>query len=76
MNGHEQSGPARCRTASALVGGLLIGVGILIGVIVASDLEWTPFGHAVPDSPKFQGGPVRTAVPVSIGIGGDRNFVN
>ncbi|MCZ6780501.1 MAG: DegQ family serine endoprotease [Nitrospirae bacterium] len=76
MNGHEHSGPARRRTASALVGGLLIGVGILIGVIVASDLEWTPFGHAVPDSPKFQGGPVRTAVPVSIGIGGDRNFVN
>lgn len=76
MNGHEQSGPARRRTAPALVGALLIGVGILIGVIVASDLEWTPFGHAVPDSPKFQGGPVRTAVPVSIGIGGDRNFVN
>lgn len=37
--------------SSGLVGVLLIGIGIVIGVVIASEMGWMPFGHAVPEAP-------------------------
>ena len=39
------------RVSSGLVGVLLIGIGIVIGVVIASEMGWMPFGHAVPEAP-------------------------
>jgi len=39
------------RVSSRLVGVLLIGLGIVIGVVIASEMGWVPFGHAVPEAP-------------------------
>jgi serine protease Do len=33
-----------------MVAATLLTVGIIIGLVVASDLGWLPTGHAVPDS--------------------------
>ena len=44
--------PALSRKSIAL-GLLLIGVGVIFGLVVASDLGWPPFGHAVPDALQF-----------------------
>ena len=38
--------PSRKSVALSL---LLVGVGVILGLVVASDLGWLPFGHAVPD---------------------------
>ena len=46
---------------SLLVGLLLIGVGLILGLVVAADLKWLPFGHAVPEAPVVA---TPTAVPV------------
>ena len=56
-----------------LISGLLVAAGIVIGLVVAADLGWLPFGHAVPEIPVV---PIATAPqPAMGGIGGDRNFV-
>lgn len=56
-----------------LISGLLVAAGIVIGLVVAADLGWLPFGHAVPEVPVV---PVATAPqPTMGGTGGDRNFV-
>jgi serine protease Do len=58
-----------------LLGGLLVGSGILIGLVVAADLGWLPFGHAIPDAPVR---PVTTAPQppaASLGAGDNQNFV-
>jgi serine protease Do len=39
------------RASSGLLGALLIGLGVVIGVVVASEMGWMPFGHAVPEAP-------------------------
>ncbi len=57
---------------SAAIGLLLIGVGAILGLVVASDLGWLPIGHAVPDAPTVA---KPAAVPPPAGGGADRNFV-
>ncbi|OGW65453.1 MAG: hypothetical protein A3H49_08470 [Nitrospirae bacterium RIFCSPLOWO2_02_FULL_62_14] len=52
MNGHEPPHQPDSGVASSrLVGVLLIGIGIVIGVVIASEMGWMPFGHAVPEAP-------------------------
>jgi serine protease Do len=52
---YEPPRPDR-RLSAGLLGILLVGIGVIIGVVVASELGWMPFGHAVPEAP-----PVRPA---------------
>jgi serine protease Do len=62
------------RGSRVLVGLLLVGIGMLIGLVVAADLGWLPFGHAIPEeAPR----PVATAPPPAVlgGGGGERAFV-
>src|SRR5437660_9523027 len=60
-------GPSRKRLAFGL---LLIGVGVILGLVVAADLGWLPMGHAVPEAPSA---PRPVAVPPPAGA--DHNFV-
>ncbi|TLY25269.1 MAG: DegQ family serine endoprotease [Nitrospirae bacterium] len=76
MNEFERQGPKQPRTRSLVLSGLLLGAGILIGVVMASELGWLPFGHAVPDSPVKPVQLPQTAPPTTVSIGGDRNFVS
>ncbi|MEW6544072.1 MAG: DegQ family serine endoprotease [Nitrospirota bacterium] len=61
------------RVPRLLAGALLIGVGILVGLVVASDLGWLPFGHAVPEPTAQPAAPVVPSGPASPLA--DRNFV-
>ncbi|MGQ0811808.1 MAG: DegQ family serine endoprotease [Nitrospiraceae bacterium] len=61
------------RTRSWVLSGLLLAAGILIGVIVASDMGWLPIGHAVPEPPAPI--PVATTLQPSISVGNEHNFV-
>jgi serine protease Do len=63
--------PARSRKSIA-IGLLLIGAGVILGLVVASDLGWLPIGHAVPEAPSAPK-PAAVAPPPSSGF--DRNFV-
>jgi serine protease Do len=56
---------------SAAIGLLLVGVGVILGLVVASDLGWLPFGHAVPDAPTV----TKPAAVTPPAAGSDRNFV-
>jgi serine protease Do len=63
---------------SWLIPALLLLAGVLIGVIVTSDLGWLPTGHAVPDpvpAPAPAARPVATAVQPSLGGSGTQSFV-
>src|SRR5437867_9221231 len=60
-------GPSRKTLALGL---LLIGVGVILGLVVAADLGWLPMGHAVPEAPSA---PRPVAVPPPAGA--DHNFV-
>src|SRR3989338_8256717 len=60
--------PSRKSVALSL---LLVGVGVILGLVVASDLGWLPFGHAVPDAPPV----TKPAVVAPPAAGSDRNFV-
>src|SRR6185436_6209744 len=71
MNGSERTPERTRRTVSWAVSLLLIGTGIVIGVVVASDLGWLPFGHAVPETSVA---PAPAAVPPAT-IGSEQNFV-
>jgi len=62
--------PAPSRKTIAL-GLLLIGVGVILGLVVASDLGWLPFGHAVPEAPSAP----KPVVMAPSAAGSDRNFV-
>ncbi len=79
MNRYETPGPPRVQTRSSFwLNALLVGVGILIGLAVASDLGWLPFGHAVPEpTVSVTTSPATpTAVPPATVLPGtDRNFV-
>src|SRR5207244_13542217 len=67
-----ESMPAHSRN-SIFLGLLLIGVGALLGLVVASDLGWLPTGHAVRE---VVAPPVPAVLPPLTGPGGsDRNFV-
>jgi serine protease Do len=48
------------------VSGILVAVGILIGLGIASDLGWLPFGHAVPEMKRSSLEPSTTVTPVAI----------
>ena len=68
---YEPPRPDR-RLSIGLVGVLLIGIGVVIGVVVASEMGWMPFGHAVPEAP-----PVRSAqVPPAVVPGVPPNHTN
>jgi len=73
MGGYELFKPEHRRRSSLLAGLLLVGVGIVIGIVTASDLGWLPFGHAVPEAP-LKLTPAATPPPAAY-VGGDRNFV-
>src|SRR2546428_3202649 len=60
-------GPSRKTLALGL---LLIGVGVILGLVVAADLGWLPMGHAVPEAPS-----VRRPAAVPPRAGADPNFV-
>ena len=60
------------RSSRVLISTLLVGAGIVIGVVVASDLGWLPFGHAVPEAP-VKPAPTTPLTPVA--VVGDHNFV-
>src|SRR5713226_6082209 len=66
-----ESMPGLSHKTTLALGLLLIGVGIILGLVVASDLGWLPIGHAVPEAP---GTPRLVAVPPPPG-GADHNFV-
>lgn len=76
MNDYEprSRGP---RSTSLWLSALLIGAGVVIGLAVASDLGWLPFGHAVPEpaAPSHAPAPTPVAVPPSLVPGSDQNFV-
>jgi serine protease Do len=61
------------------VSGGLVTAGILIGLGIASDLGWLPFGHAVPEANRSSVGPPTTATPVAmppaLAQGAQRDFV-
>jgi len=63
--------PAPSRKSIA-IGLLLIGAGVILGLVIASDLGWLPIGHAVPEAPSAPK-PAAVAPPPSGGF--DRNFV-
>ena len=48
------------------VSGTLVAAGILIGLGIASDLGWLPFGHAVPETSRSLVEPPTTLTPVAI----------
>lgn len=60
-----------------ILGAVLVVVGVIIGLVVASDFGWLPFGHAVPEAPPP---PSLAVTPPSLAgsggvLGSDRNFV-
>jgi serine protease Do len=54
----------RGRASAGLIGILLIGIGIVIGIVVASEFGWMPFGHAVPEVPVVRQVPSSPPAPV------------
>src|SRR5438105_3696974 len=78
MNDYEPSKSARRRSTSLWVSLLLLGAGVVIGLAVASDLGWLPFGHAVPEPaavPSVTPPPTVVAIPPAFVPGSDQNFV-
>ena len=69
-------GPSSKTAPSLAVGLLLVGVGLILGLVVAADFGWLPFGHAVPEAPVVSR-PVAVPLPPSATApaGSDRNFV-
>ncbi len=72
MSEFENSSQTRQRPRSLLVGGLLLGAGIVIGLVSASELGWVPFGHAVPESPRPSQGSVASPVVLPLPAPGSR----
>ena len=71
----QQEKSRRARVPSILLGGVLVGVGVVIGLVVAADLGWLPFGHAVPGAPAVQVSTAPQPPAASLAVGGDHNFV-
>ncbi|MBK9112155.1 MAG: hypothetical protein IPM88_10840 [Nitrospira sp.] len=69
----EQQPPRR----SWIFPALLLIAGVLIGVILTSDLGWLPTGHAVPEPvPPPVATPVSTAVQPTLPGAGGQSFVD
>ncbi|WP_447979764.1 DegQ family serine endoprotease [Candidatus Nitrospira bockiana] len=66
MNGYEPPRSGRRRVSSLGISALLLAVGVIIGLAVASDLGWLPFGHAVPESTERRAAPAPTPTPVAV----------
>ena len=64
--------PGLSHKTTLALGLLLIGMGVILGLVVASDLGWLPIGHAVPEAPSA---PRPVAVPPPPAGGADHNFV-
>jgi serine protease Do len=62
-NGYDSPHSEDGRASAGLVGVLLIGLGIVIGVVLASEMGWMPFGHAVPEAPVSRQVPAPPAAP-------------
>ena len=79
MNGYESPTPSEGRhSRSFWVSMLLLGAGSVIGLAVASDLGWLPFGHAVPEPAAVSNNvppPTPVAIPPPVVTGSDQNFV-
>ncbi len=78
MNDYESHKSNPRRSTSLWVTLLLLGAGVVIGLAVASDLGWLPFGHAVPEPsavPSSAPPPTTVAIPPAIVPGSDQNFV-
>ncbi|HNI69629.1 MAG TPA: hypothetical protein PKV55_16390, partial [Nitrospira sp.] len=70
----------RPSTRSWIFPGMLLAAGVLIGVILTSDLGWLPTGHAVPESAPPVASvpaprPVSTAVQPTLPGAGGQSFV-
>lgn len=64
---------------SWIVPALLLSAGVLIGIVLTSDLGWLPTGHAVPESsavPAPVPRPVSTAVQPTLPGAGGQSFVD
>ena len=79
MNDYQPSKSSIRRSTSLWVSLLLLGAGVVIGLAVASDLGWLPFGHAVPEPAAVPSGtppsPTVVAIPPAFVPGSDQNFV-
>ena len=79
MNGYESPSPSEGRRSRSFwVSMLLLGAGSVIGLAVASDLGWLPFGHAVPEPSVVSNNappPATVAIPPAVVPGSDQNFV-
>ena len=64
--------PGLSHKKTLALGLLLIGVGVILGLVVAADLGWLPMGHAVPEAPSA---PRPAAVALPPPAGADHNFV-
>ncbi len=65
---------SRDRNRSSLwISGLLLAGGVLLGVVLASEMGWVPTGHAVPVPRPAK--PVPAAVPPAAVAGGEQGFV-
>jgi serine protease Do len=77
MHGCNSQRPESGLASSGLIGILLIGLGIVIGVVVASEMGWMPFGHAVPEAPSVKPALPVPAVTSPLGVnGGEQTFVH
>ncbi|MCP9476215.1 MAG: S1C family serine protease, partial [Nitrospira sp.] len=71
----ERQSPRGSR--SWILAAALITAGVIIGFVVASDLNWMPTGHAVPDTPSApMARPVATAPQPILPGGGGQSFVD
>ena len=64
---------------SWIVPAVLLSAGVLIGIVLTSDLGWLPTGHAVPESPAVPAPiprPVSTAVQPALHGAGGQSFVD
>ena len=73
MNPPESPESRGRRRSSFRVSGLLLAGGVLLGVVLASEMGWLPTGHAVPVPRPVK--PVPAAVPPAAVAGDEQGFV-
>jgi len=78
VNNEERRDLRRRRFPTLWVSGILVAAGILIGLGIASDLGWLPFGHAVPGANRSTAEPASVtpiAIPPAVSAGSRGDFV-